>query len=289
MNKDVIDLIGGLAIESMLFEVSAAPKPGLVDPFCSGAHKDMDYFTFLSSTASLHACFDEMAMLGMKYRDQDISKLLKPLRQCGMIYEKKMFSYTNGVNTHKGMIFTLGILCGCAGWNYGKQPYAYENICRLAAALCDGICEHDYQGLSEKKTLTRGEQIYLSYGFKGARGEAESGYQTIYSVAMPVYKQLKQENISANHIFIQTLLYLIADTYDTNIIARHNRKVCDYARASAAKAISLGGIFTGDGRTYIKEMEQDFIQRNISPGGCADLLAATHFLYRIETAGIDKM
>lgn len=282
MNQMFISKIAGAAMEGLLFEVSAAPKPGLVDPYCCGAHKDMNYFTFLSSAAALHSCFDEMVGLGIEHSQKPIAGLLQPLRDCGIKYEKAMFDATKGINTHKGMIFTLGILCGCAGWSYGKQALSLENLCDLSMELCNGICAREYAGLDKKKELTKGERIFLEHGFTGVRGEVEGGYQTIRNISMPVYKKLRSQNIPINQVLIQTLLSLIAETNDTNIMARHDVWTSEYAKQSARKAIELGGILTESGTAYIKEMERDFIQRNISPGGCADLLAVTHFLYEIE-------
>ena len=55
MNDMLYDRVGRLAVEAILVEVSVTPKPGLVDRNNSGAHKDMDFFTFMKSAASLHS------------------------------------------------------------------------------------------------------------------------------------------------------------------------------------------------------------------------------------------
>ena len=60
----ILNKISSLAMEGILFEVSATPKPGLVDRNNAGAHKDMDYFTFMSSAAALHDTFDIFVRLG---------------------------------------------------------------------------------------------------------------------------------------------------------------------------------------------------------------------------------
>lgn len=282
MNEQLITRISALAVESVLFEVSAAPKPGLVTPYSNGAHRDMDYFTFLSSAAALHNCFDEMIYQGFVYREQPIKELLTPLRISGMKYEKLMFEFTKDINTHKGMIFSIGLLCGCIGWGYGKETITPDYICQLVARMCAGICEREYQGLDKKEKLTKGEQMYVKYGCTGARGEAESGYKTIGTVSLPKYRELRKLPIPVNDALVQTLLHLVAETNDTNIIARHDYEASVYAKKCAARAIYLGGILTDAGKSYIKDMEEDFITRYISPGGCADLLAATHFLYSLS-------
>ena len=281
MDKMIISKIAAIAMESILFEVSAAPKPGLVTPFSNGAHQDMDYYTFLSSAAALHSCFDDMLRLGTAYSGQPVTAVLPPLRNCGIRQEEMMFTFTKGINTHKGMIFSMGILCACYGWGYGKKVMNAEYLCELAAAMCAGICEREFQGLEHKQSLTKGEQMYLRYGCRGARGEVESGFQTVRDISLPVYRELHRQKLGTNDALVQTLLHLIAGTNDTNIISRHDYETSVYARKCAAGAISCGGILTAEGMSCIKDMELDFIKRNISPGGCADLLAVTHFLYRI--------
>ncbi len=269
-------------MEAMLYEVSATPKPGLVDRNNCGAHNDMDYFTFMSSAAALHICFDEMAKIGIEQKQNPVKRLLPSLRKCGIEAERKMFCFTDGVNTHKGMIFTLGILCGCAGWCVEKDEFSSEKLCALAADMCEGICQKEYGNLIEKENLTKGERMYLEYGLSGVRGEVEGGYRTVRNISLPVYTKLREENININDALAQTLLYLIAETADTNIVSRHDMETAEYAKNYARKVIEAGGIFTEKGRDGLMRMDQDFIQRYISPGGCADLLAVTHFLYTIQ-------
>ena len=282
MSERLFDIVTATAMESMLFEVSATPKPGLVTPYSNGAHRDMDYYTFLSSAAALHRCFDEMLRLGVTYSARPVTEVLPPLRVCGIKQEEMMFTFTKGINTHKGMIFSMGILCACYGWGYGKEAMSAGYLGRLAAAMCAGICDREFQGLKDKQNLTKGEQMYVRYGFRGARGEAESGFETVRRISLPVYRELRKQKISVNDALVQTLLHLIAGTNDTNIISRHDYETSVYAGECAAKAILAGGILTAEGKRCIKDMELDFIRRNISPGGCADLLAVTHFLYQID-------
>ena len=288
MKEQMMDKIASAAMESMLYEVSVTPKPGLVDRNNCGAHHDMDYFTFMSSAASLHASFDEMVRVGVEYRDVPVRELLAPLRKCGMKAEERMFSFTKGVNTHKGMIFTLGMLCGCAGWYLGKGSYSWDRLCDLAAEMCEGICEREYEGLEKKENLTKGERMYLEYGLTGVRGEVEGGYKTVRTISLPVYENLRSQKIQINEALVQTLLHLIAETADTNIVSRHDLETAEYAKEYAKKVLASGGIFSEEGKSLLQEMDQDFIMRYISPGGCADLLAVTHFLYTLKEKEIFK-
>ncbi len=285
MEEEQIRKIAALAVEAMLFEVSATPKPGLVDRANCGAHKDMDFFTFMSSSAALHGSFDFMVRAGAQFKDEPIGKLLPELRKCGIQAEKEMFAFTNGVNTHKGMIFTLGMLCGCAGWFAGKGKMSANVLCMLAGAMCEGICKKEFADLEKKKQLTKGEIVYLAYGYTGVRGEVESGYQTVRYISLPLYRKLRGEGKTQNDSLVHTLIALIANTTDTNIISRHDLDTALYAKKMAKEVLEKGGIYSEEGRKKIIDMDRAFIHRYISPGGCADLLAVTHFLYEIEKEG----
>lgn len=288
LRDEIINKIAALAMEAMLFEVSATPKPGLVDRSNCGAHKDMDYFTFMSSAAALHDSFDKMVRIGWEHRDEDLSQILQPLRNTGIEAEKKMFQFTKNVNTHKGMIFTLGILAGCAGWAINKMPLTYENLSRLSSKLCAGMCEKEYSNLDKKEHLTKGERMYLAYGITGARGEVEHGYKTVGNCSLPVYRKLRDEGVDVNSALVQTLLNLVAYTCDTNIISRHDEQTASFARDCAKQVLKKGGMFTKEGRKAIENMDKVFIEQYISPGGCADLLAVTHFIYSMETTEFIK-
>lgn len=276
--------IGTIAIEAVLFEVSTTPKPGLVDRENNGAHFDMDIFTFMSSTAGLHRSFDEMFELGLNNQHLPIQELLPALRQIGMEAEHRMFEMTKGVNTHKGIIFTLGILCACVGWSLGKAVLTGDYLCQLAGDMCAGICASEYCGLEEKTSLTKGERMYQEHGLTGVRGEVESGYRTVREISLPIYRVLRAAEVEVNDALVQTLLYLIANTDDTNIVSRHNMETASYAKQEARVVLNKGGIFAKDAKRDIRKMDEDFIKRHISPGGCADLLAVTHFLHTVEEA-----
>lgn len=282
MTEQMLNKIASLAMESMLYEVSATPKPGLVDRNNSGAHHDMDYFTFMSSAAALHDSFDKFVQIGWQYRQRPIQEVLLPLREAGITAEFRMFSFTQGINTHKGMIFTLGILCGCAGWLLGRKPLTFDNLSDCSKQMCQGICEKEYAGLEQKAELTKGERMYLEYGCTGVRGEVEKGYQTIKQYSLPCYTKLRQEQVSVNDALVQTLLHLVADTWDTNILSRHDMETMRYCQKYAKRVLCLGGIFTERGKAELLKMDNDFIEKYISPGGCADLLAVTHFVYCLE-------
>ncbi|MCR4817619.1 MAG: triphosphoribosyl-dephospho-CoA synthase CitG [Fretibacterium sp.] len=296
--------IASLALEAMLCEVSATPKPGLVDRFNCGAHRDMDFFTFMASAAALHSTFDDMTSAGYS-ASLSPPTMWPELRRAGREAESLMFEATHGVNTHKGEIFSLGLLCGCAGWLAGREEVlSAEKLTALAAEMCRGLCERELVRLRKGEARTKGEQMFLRYGCTGIRGEAESGFRTVMEVSLPVFRELmieaqgdrdpmsppapRAERVSLNDALVQTLLHLIAGTADTNILSRHNMETAEYARGRAREVLALGGFLTAEGRLATEAMDRDFIARNISPGGCSDLLAVTYFLFRIEAREAEK-
>ncbi len=278
--------ISKLAIKSMLFEVSATPKPGLVDRTNSGAHRDMDFFSFMSSSAALGNTFYLCTLEGVNFESNDYTKLLKGIRPLGIQGEKNMYKATNDINTHKGLIFSLGIICSAAGSIFREKKdnlIKSEEICNRVKEMTKGISNKELKKSNDNTKLTYGEELFRKHGLKGIRGEAESGFQTVRSISLPLLKKLvKEKEYNINDILVQVLIYLMSNTEDSNILGRHDIDTLSYVRKKASEAISFGGIFSKEGREYIENMDRDFMERNISPGGSADLLAVTLMIYMLE-------
>lgn len=288
-NKEFSIYISNLATKALLYEVSATPKPGLVDRYNSGAHKDMDFFSFLNSSIALIDHFRQCTMAGLNFSEEDYTLLLKNIRPIGIEAEKNMFNATGGINTHKGLVFSIGIIAAAAGLHYKK--HRNENILATEISELVKLITKDItielREIEEKEDLTYGERLYLKYGVKGIRGEVEEGFQTVLEYALPAFKTLIKEDKHINDILIQVLLHLMANTEDSNILGRHDMETLEFAKSKAKAALSHGGIFTYYGKLYVEEMDKSFIQKNISPGGSADLLAITIMLYMLEKGDIN--
>ena len=283
--------IGSIAHLAMLSEVSATPKPGLVDRATNGAHADMDFFTFLASATALRTSFDTFSEIGRAHAAEPVTVLLPHLQAAGIIAERQMFAATNGINTHKGMIFSLGLLSGVAGWAGARgEDMTSGYLCELVSELTHGLtavaCEEARRKPASERT--KGEAMYLKYGVTGVRGEAEQGFPAVQNLALPVYRQRRKEGASVNDALVDTLLALIAGTTDTNILGRHDMDALHYAQAAAKRVQSLGGTKTPQGRAALRALDDDFTRRWLSPGGSADLIAVTYFLYEIEKCGGEK-
>ena len=276
------ELIGRLALEAMLLEVSATPKPGLVDRSNSGAHKDMDFFTFMKSAASLAKSFTEFSQEGFTGGANRIppAEVFPAVREIGVEAEKRMFEATGGVNTHKGEIFSLGLLSACAGYIAGAgREVTAEGVMTLAGEMCAGIWERDFADVSRKTPamLTKGERVYLTHGITGIRGEAEAGYPSVRIAGLPALREYISRGMSLNDAMSFTLIHIMAHAHDTNIISRH-----DVATAHEVMTLARGMIESGFGLDEIRRLDGEFIGRWISPGGSGDLLAVTYFMYSLQ-------
>ena len=269
--------IGRLALEAMLVEVSVTPKPGLVDRDNAGAHRDMGFFTFLKSAAGLRHCFDDFALAGTT--SPSASGMFPVLRRIGLEAEHDMFEATGGINTHKGEVFSLGVLSACAGYlSVRGEPLTSDAVLDLAKTVCAGLCEADFAETRRKprSLLTKGERVYLEHGIAGIRGEAEAGYPVVRGAGLPALKKYLADGLSMNNALAFTLLHIMAVNYDTNVISRHDlgtaREVMRTAERLVAEGLTLG---------KLRALDEEFIARNISPSGSADLLAVTYFLHSL--------
>lgn len=284
VNLSFCEHISEIAVKSMLLEVTATPKPGLVDRNNSGAHRDMDFYTFMESSASQVHTFYKCALEGLRFEGKDKKELLKLIRPIGIEGENKMFKATSGINTHKGLIFSLGIIAAAAGLQYKEtqQNMDVEDICHKVTEITEGIVFRELKHKNNKDALTYGEKLFKRYGIKGIRGEVESGFYTVRNHSLPILRELMKGKESINDNLVQVLLHLMTVVEDVNILGRHGIEELEYVRTVARETLDLGGIFTEKGRERILKLDEEFIQRNISPGGSADLLAVTLMFYFLE-------
>ena len=277
------DRIAAMATQALLEEVAVTPKPGLVDRSNNGSHRDMDFMSFQASAAALsnywRQCFFEAAVDRRTAGDevQTPAETFAALRPLGKRAERDMLAATGGVNTHKGAIFTLGVLCGAAGrlWTAEEGFPAAEAILDEAAAMTRETLEKE---LPAAHWNTAGEGLYRKYGTRGIRGEVADGLPAVRNVSLPVFRDLLSRGLERNHAAAVTLLHLIACVEDTNLLHRGGKDGAAWAGKQAAALIADGSVPAAE---QIANLDRQFIERNLSPGGCADLLAVTLFLDRL--------
>ena len=279
LNADVADL-SAMAMRALLYEVSTTPKPGLVDRNNSGSHRDMDIFTFINSASALGPYFTDCYRVGKKTSTLEATATFARIRPLGREAEGHMYAVTGGVNTHKGAIFSMGILCAALGRLDRADWKNTDRILNECAAMTNGLIEKDFAGLTAENAATMGQKLYVNYGITGIRGQVAAGFPAVRETGLPVLRQGINKGLSYNDAGCACLLSLMTSATDTNLIARSNMQVYEETIAKI-KAILADHPYP-DSDTLLA-LDQDFIEKNLSPGGSADLLAICYFLYFLES------
>ncbi len=271
--------IADLVTRALLDKVYTTPKPGLVDRSNNGSHADMTVAAFERSAEALRGCWRQCFTVGFETRTAAPDATFARLRKAGVEAERAMRAATGGVNTHKGAIFTLGVLCGAIGrlWTPESPHEDVDVILRECARMTKATVEAELAALSAhpEAAVTKGQRFYLEYGMRGIRGEAAAGFPAVACTALPTLRAALRAGHSRNDAGVYALLALIARNEDTNMVARGGV-------AAAKEAADRAALLLADGALpdlhAVRRLDMAFIQKNLSPGGCADLLAAAYFL-----------
>lgn len=276
--------IGEAFLKGILLEIGSFPKPGLVDPLSSGSHSDMNFLTFMMSSAAIAPALYLFAQIG-RNNTCNIENVLPEIRKVGRVYEKKLLHSTNDVNTQRGILFSTGILCGAAGYlSQSTDTFSADRLCHTASKITRGLTDRELGQLDMKRRgrQTAGEQLFLKYGTKGIRGEVEKGFPSIQNVGLPAFKKAMNSGLSLTKTLIHTLISLMTCVEDTTILWRNGKGGLASVQEMASRIEAQGSVFSKDGFQEIVNLEKWFLEKNISPGGSADLLAATTGIYFLE-------
>lgn len=273
-------IIAHLATQALQAELDTTPKPGLVDKDNNGAHRDMDYALMQRSIDTLHPYFVKLALLGCA----DALPTHTSIRDVGIEAEKAMLSATNGVNTHKGALFSMGLAVVAAAHEEREIAANEEQILKernggedvlvslqttikaLAASFPDTNGTHG----SKAKLLSKG-----TTAIKGALDNAREGYEMLFAEWLPFYIERRKERDA--YTLHKTLLRIMCDLDDTNVIYR-----TDLATAEKVKQ-EARALLDSFSKAALKDMDRHYTTRNISPGGAADMLSLTIFIGSIQT------
>ncbi len=273
--------VSQMALKAMISEVSTFPSFGLVSPVSSGSHKDMDYYTFLNSAVAITPFLKEMFKVGYSY--YPCEHIFDAIRDIGKECEEKMFEATNNINTHKGMIFLMGISMAAIG----KALYEnkeFSEIKDIIKSMVKNILD-DFRDIHNKKKLTHGEKLYLEHGFTGIRGQVQDGLSVLFDNIIDNYVN---SNLKENDLYTQILIELMARVEDSTIVYRHDINTLKKVQSDAKVLLDMGGVFTKEGKVKCYELEDLYINENISPGGCADLLAISILLLNVKRKLFNK-
>ncbi|WP_278909775.1 GNAT family N-acetyltransferase [Leyella stercorea] len=288
-------IIAHLATQALQAELDTTPKPGLVDKDNNGAHRDMDYALMQRSIDTLHPYFVKLALLGCA----DALPTHTSIRDIGIEAEKAMLSATNGVNTHKGALFSMGLAVVAAAHEERKIAANEEQILKernggedvlvslqttikaLAASFPDTNGTHG----SKAKLLSKG-----TTAIKGALDNAREGYEMLFAEWLPFYIERRKEHDA--HTLHKTLLRIMCDLDDTNVIYRTDLATAEEVKQEARALLdNFSEAHTAEDKEKriaaellaLKDMDKRYTARNISPGGAADMLSLTIFIGSIQT------
>ena len=264
------------AVRALLYEVTTTPKPGLVDRRNSGSHRDMDVFTFMDSASSLAPYFEACARAGQATAAQPAPETFAALRPLGCEAEGEMLAATGGVNTHKGAVFSMGVVCAALG-RLDRALWADPaRVLAEVSAMTAGLTAQDFAGVTEENAVTAGQKLYLRYGITGVRGQVEAGLPAVRKLGLPALEAGLAAGYSINRAGCGALLAILAGSTDTNIIARSSRER-QLALTAELKALLAKDPYPDE--ATLAALDDRFMAENLSPGGSADLLALTYLLY----------
>ena len=246
--------------------------------------------TSTKTTKLATSLIDEYALLGWRAMLTEVNLSPKPglvdRINCGAHKDMALEDFhrsalaIQGWLPHKGSIFSLGLLCAAIGRLLQlNQPVTPTTVCSTAASFCRGLTDRELR--TNNSQLTAGQRLYQQLGLTGARGEAEAGYPLVINHALPHYLTLLDQGLDPELALLDTLLLLMAINGDTNVASRGGEGGLRWLQREAQTLLQKGGIRTPADLDYLRQFDRECIERNLSPGGSADLLILTWFLAQI--------
>lgn len=271
-------IIGHLASMALQAELDTTPKPGLVDRNDNGAHRDMDHALMQRSIQALHPYFVRLAQLGFTGKQPCHDEIVN----IGIEAEREMFKVTGGVNTHKGALFSIGLAAVALG---GKAFSRITQAERCGTMAYNDVNSKQIQSLSNSIASlarlfpdtngTHGSKAKANNILKGALDNAREGYTQLFKAWLPFYIDRIAEG--DNYALHKTLLRIMCDLDDTNIVYRTSMETMQEVKTEARQMLDTSRNIINF-EAALQAMNTDYIHRNISPGGSADMLSLVVFL-----------
>lgn len=269
-----VEVLADLAVCALVDEAELTPKPALVDRRGSGVHDDMDLGMLCRSA---HALRPTLAALAARADGRVPSQRLREeLAAIGRQGEREMLAVTGGVNTHRGAIWTLGLLTAAASMApLDADPASIATLAGRVAIFPDRYspCETSHGSLVKRR-----------YGVSGARGEARRGFPHVVGTALPTLRAARAAGRSEQSARLDTLIALIVHVDDTCLLHRGGHAALQDAQTGARAVLAAGGSATVAGRHALRLLEAALLRHNASPGGSADLLAGALLLDSLDNA-----
>lgn len=267
--------LADLAVDALIDEADLSPKPALVDRRGNGAHTDLHLGLMHASALSLWPAFKEMAEAALAFGEVGLP-LREALGRIGREGEQAMLATTGGVNTHRGAIWALGLLVAATALE--PRSTGAGSVALRAARLA--LLEDRYA----PRPLSHGAQVALRYGVRGAREEAQQGFPAVLQRGLPQLKRSRAQGHGEQNARLDALLAIMSRLADTCVLYRAGEQGLQAMQQGAQAVLDAGGSASLAGRRRLHELDLQLLTLNASPGGAADLLAASLLLDRIESA-----
>jgi triphosphoribosyl-dephospho-CoA synthase len=264
--------IGRAATLALHDELALAPKPGLVSFVDTGSHDDMDAHTFMRSLSALRGYFGRIAELGAAQSP------FGALEACGLQAEQRMLAATGGINTHRGAVFLLGLLCAAAG------AVQADGQALTTTALRDALRTLWGDALvvrCARVSQLPGGLAARRFGLRSASLEAAMGFPVLFDTVVPAWAAARAQGLHGDRLRLQVFFAALAVLDDSNLAHRGGLEGLHFARAQARDFLARGGAARPHALADGWAIHREFVARRLSPGGCADLLAAACFLHRL--------
>jgi len=268
--------IARVAVRSLYAELVLYPKPGLVSKVDNGSHTDMTAATFVRSLFALRRYFADITRVGM------LDAPFHTLKQLGIDAEARMLRATGGINTHRGAIFCLGMLCAAIGRCRARgetlTPARIGELLRACWGQALGA-----HSVVDGEPASHGARAVLRYAASGAREEGALGFPSVFDVGLPALRQALTAGRGMREARIDALFALMAHISDTNVYHRGGVEGALTVRCQARAFVARGGTAAPDWEAHALASHRSFVAARLSPGGAADLLGAVCLVHAVTT------
>lgn len=273
--------VGHAAVRALYAEISLEPKPGLVSFRDNGSHPDMDGSTFFRSLFALRSYFPRMVEAGL------CGAPFSDLQALGLQAEARMLAATGGINTHRGAIFGLGLLCASAGQvNAQGLPMTADSLRAVLSATWGQALRERAAVARSTAPVSHGQQAARRHGLRSAGEEAAQGFPCLFQVTLPSLQDALSRGAGERAARVHALFATLAVLDDTNLVHRGGLVGLRFAQELAQKFLAEGGVFQPHWINLARSIHTAFVQRNLSPGGAADVLASACWLHSLCRPGV---
>lgn len=261
--------LGRAAVHALYVEIALEPKPGLVSFRDCGSHHDMNGTTFLRSLFALRSYFPRIAQAGFE------SNSFAILEALGKSAEARMLVATRGINTHRGAVFGLGLLCASAGQLQAQGlKFTPPHLRAVLLSTWGEALAARARAARLASPTSNGQRVAQRFGMRSAGEEAAQAFPTLFEVTLPALQAAVAAGATDRAARVQALFATMAALDDTNIVHRGDIEGLRFVQSSARRFLSSGGIMQTDWLLQARAIHTAFVQRRLSPGGSADVLAS---------------